>query len=264
MLKGAYMLDLEIKDLSFSLRGKEILQDISLAVKRGEFVGIIGPNGSGKSTLLKHVYRVLQPQRGEIVLLGRRLSDMTLAESAQEMAVVGQFHTVAFDFSVYDMVMMGRIPQQRHGGRITRQDKVAVERALQLVGMDAMAKRRFHSLSGGEQQRVVMARALAQEPRFLLLDEPTNHLDIRYQMQLLELAAGLGIGVLAVLHDLNLAAMYCKRLYVLKDGQLIAAGEPQKILTSKLVYQVYGVPCEILQGKQNRPVIVFGREALAI
>ncbi|MBE6073785.1 MAG: ABC transporter ATP-binding protein [Selenomonas ruminantium] len=257
-------MDLEVKALSFSLRGKEILQDISLSVKRGEFVGIIGPNGSGKSTLLKHVYRVQQPQRGEIVLLGRRLSDMTLAESAQEMAVVGQFHTVAFDFSVYDMVMMGRIPQQRHGGRITRQDKVAVERALQLVGMDAMAKRRFHSLSGGEQQRVVMARALAQEPRFLLLDEPTNHLDIRYQMQLLELAAGLGIGVLAVLHDLNLAAMYCKRLYVLKDGQLIAAGEPQKILTSKLVYQVYGVPCEILQGKQNRPVIVFGREALAI
>lgn len=264
MLKGAYMLDLEVRDLSFSLRGRKILQDISLSVKRGEFVGIIGPNGSGKSTLLKHVYRVLRPEQGEIVLLGRRLADMPLAVSARQMAVVGQFHTVAFDFSVYDMVMMGRIPQQRHGGRITRQDKAAVERALQLVGMTGMASRRFQSLSGGEQQRVVMARALAQEPRFLLLDEPTNHLDIRYQMQLLELAAGLGIGVLAVLHDLNLAAMYCQRLYVLKDGRLTAAGEPREILTPELVRQVYGVTCEVLRGQAERPVIVFGREAVVI
>ena len=127
-----------------------------------------------------------------------------------------------------------------------------------------MAKRRFHSLSGGEQQRVVMARALAQEPRFLLLDEPTNHLDIRYQMQLLELAAGLGIGVLAVLHDLNLAAMYCQRLYVLKGGRLTAAGEPREILTPELVRQVYGVTCEVLRGQAERPVIVFAREAVVI
>lgn len=258
------MLDLEIKELSFSLRGKRILEDISLAVKHGEFVGIIGPNGSGKSTLLKHVYRVLQPERGEIILLGQQLADMTLGESARQMAVVGQFHTVAFDFSVYDMVMMGRIPQQRHGSRISPQDRAAVEQALQLVGLQDMAQRRFHSLSGGEQQRVVMARALAQEPRFLLLDEPTNHLDIRYQIQLMEMAAGLGIGVLAVLHDLNLAAMYCKRLYVLKKGRIMSAGEPETVLTPALVRKVYGVPCEVIRRQSDRPVIVFEREAVGV
>lgn len=258
------MLDLDVKKLSLSLRGNAILHEISLSVESGALVGIIGPNGSGKSTLLKTVYRVLPPDCGEIVLLGRDLMDMTLTESARQMAVMGQFHTVNFDFTVYDMVMMGRIPHQNGRGSISAEDREVVERALKLVGMEKIKKRRFHSLSGGEQQRVVMARALAQEPRFLLLDEPTNHLDIRYQIQLMEIAAGLGIGVLAVLHDLNLAAMYCSKLYVLRNGRLVSAGAPQEILNEALVQQVYGVSCEVIKRQGKRPVIVFDRKGMAV
>lgn len=263
-MKGAFMQDLEVKNLSFSLGKKEILQEISLSVKRGEFVGIIGPNGSGKSTLLKTIYRVLQPQAGEISVLGRRLQDISLSESARLMAVMGQFHKVNFDFTVEDMVMMGRIPHQGISGRLSARDRQAVERALSQAGIEKLAKRRFAALSGGEQQRVVLARALAQEPRLLLLDEPTNHLDIRYQMQIMEIAAGLGVGVLAVLHDLNLAAMYCQRLYVLKAGRLMAAGTPCEILTPKLINDVYDVHCEVLTGREGRPVIVYGREKMAV
>ncbi|SDP71011.1 iron complex transport system ATP-binding protein [Selenomonas ruminantium] len=263
-MKGAFMQDLEVKNLSFSLGKRAILQDISLSVKRGEFVGIIGPNGSGKSTLLKTIYRVLQPQAGEISVLGRRLQDISLSESARLMAVMGQFHKVNFDFTVEDMVMMGRIPHQGISGRLSARDRQAVERALSQAGIEKLAKRRFAALSGGEQQRVVLARALAQEPRLLLLDEPTNHLDIRYQMQIMEIAASLGVGVLAVLHDLNLAAMYCQRLYVLKAGRLMAAGTPCEILTPKLINDVYDVHCEVLTGREGRPVIVYGREKMAV
>lgn len=263
-MKGAFMQDLEVKNLSFSLGKKEILQKISLSVKRGEFVGIIGPNGSGKSTLLKNIYRVLQPRAGEILLWGRHLQEIPLEESARQMAVMGQFHKVNFDFTVEDMVMMGRIPHQKGHGRISAQDRQAVERALSQAGIENMAKRRFASLSGGEQQRVVLARALAQEPRLLLLDEPTNHLDIRYQMQIMEIAAGLGVGVLAVLHDLNLAAMYCQRLYVLKAGRLMAAGSPHEILTPDLIRDVYAVHCEVITGREGRPIIVYGREKMAV
>ena len=159
---------------------------------------------------------------------------------------------------------MGRIPHQGSSGRISAQDRQAVERALSQVGIEKLAKRRFAALSGGEQQRVVLARALAQEPRLLLLDEPTNHLDIRYQMQIMEIAAGLGVGVLAVLHDLNLAAMYCQRLYVLKGGRLAAAGRPVEILTPTLIQDVYGVQCEVLKGPEGRPVIVYGRGKMAV
>ena len=149
-MKGAFMQDLEVKNLSFSLGKRAILQDISLSVKRGEFVGIIGPNGSGKSTLLKNVYRVLQPQKGDIVVLGRYLQDISLSDSARLLAVMGQFHKVNFDFTVEDMVMMGRIPHQGTSGRISRQDRLAVERALVQAGVVELAKRRFASLSGGE------------------------------------------------------------------------------------------------------------------
>ena len=252
-------LDLEVKNLSFSVKGRQILHSISLAVAKGEFVGIIGPNGSGKSTLLKNVYRVLKPSSGEMVLFGREISRMKLAESARIMAVVGQFHHVNFSFSVKDMVMMGRIPYQNSIGKISDEDEQIVQSALERVGMSEFKDRKFDMLSGGEQQRVVLARALAQQPRFLMLDEPTNHLDIRYQLQLMEITAGLGIGVLAVLHDLNLAAMYCHRIYVLKDSRLIAEGAPHKILTPELIRQVYHVQCEIAYSRDGRPVIVYGR-----
>ena len=252
-------LDLEVKNLSFSVKGRQILHNISLDVAKGEFIGIIGPNGSGKSTLLKNVYRVLQPQNGEIILFGQNLKQVKLAQSVRQMAVVGQFHHVNFNFTVKDMVMMGRIPYQNAIGKISQTDDDIVKSALERVGMYEFKDRRFDVLSGGEQQRVILARALAQQPRFLMLDEPTNHLDIRYQLQLMEITAHLGIGVLAVLHDLNLAAMYCHRIYVLKDGRLIAQGSPHELLTPQLIKQVYHVKAEIIHSSNGRPVIAYGR-----
>lgn len=252
-------MDLAIENLSFSVKGREILKDIALSVERGEFVGIIGPNGSGKSTLLKNVYRVLNPTSGKILLFGKDIAKQKLAQTAREMATVSQFHRVNFDFSVEDMVMMGRIPYQSGLGKISAKDQNFVDEALNRVGLTKLRNHRFLQLSGGEQQRVVLARALAQEPKFLLLDEPTNHLDIHYQLQLMEIVADLNIGVLAVLHDLNLAAQYCNRIYVLQAGKIIASGKPKDLFTADLIKKVYRVNCSIIHDKQDLPIVIYER-----
>ncbi len=251
--------DLDVKNLYFNIKGHEILKDISLAVRSGEFVGIIGPNGSGKSTFLKNVYRVLQPTKGEIFLFGENTKSLSLTQTARQMATVGQFHHVNFDLSVEDMVMMGRIPHQHGIGKISDKDREIVAKSLKAVGLENFANRHFQRLSGGEQQRVVLARALAQQPRFLLLDEATNHLDIHYQLQLMEIVSHLGIGILAVLHDLNLAALYCDYVYALKDGKLVAGGVPKELFTRELVNRIYHVDCDVIHDKQNRPIVIFGR-----
>ena len=256
---GGNKMDLLIKNLEFSVKGRDILKDISLSVEKGEFVGIIGPNGSGKSTLLKNVYRVLHPTAGKILLFDRDITKLKLAQTAREMATVSQFHRINFDFSVEDMVMMGRIPYQKGLGKISAEDRKIVDDSLARVGLQKLRNHKFLQLSGGEQQRVVLARALAQEPKFLLLDEPTNHLDIHYQLQLMELVSDLKIGVLAVLHDLNLAAQYCNRIYVLKDGRLIANGEPKDLFTADLVRSVYRVNCNIIHDERKRPIVIYER-----
>lgn len=238
-------MDLVLKNINVSLGDKNIIQDISLAVAKGEFVGIIGPNGSGKSTLLRTIYRIIQPNSGTIILDGKNLKDIKLAESAKKMGVVGQFNTINFDFTVFEMVMMGRTP---HKGLLGSDKPVDYEislEAIRKVGMESHINRSFSTLSGGEKQRIILARALAQQPQLLILDEPTNHLDIKYQLQILSIVKSLGIGVLAALHDLSLAAMYCNKLYVLKDGNVITSGIPNKILTPELVRDVYEIECDI-------------------
>ncbi|MDF2634748.1 MAG: Iron-chelate-transporting ATPase [Pelosinus sp.] len=238
-------MDLVLNNINVKLGDKNIIQDISLAVARGEFVGIIGPNGSGKSTLLRTIYRIIQPNSGSILLDGKNLKDVKLAESAKKMGVVGQFNTINFDFSVFDMVMMGRTPHKSLLGSDTPEDYEIAMEAIQKVGMEKHAYRSFSTLSGGEKQRIILARALAQQPQLLILDEPTNHLDIKYQLQILSIVKSLGIGVLAALHDLSLAAMYCHKLYVLKEGNVVASGVPNEILTPELVRDVYEIECDI-------------------
>lgn len=238
-------MDLALHNISIELNEKKIIQDVSLAVENGEFVGIIGPNGSGKSTLLRSIYRIIEPNHGTILLGGRDLKKIKLAESAKKMGVVGQFNTMDFDFTVFDMVMMGRTPHKTLLGSDKAADYDIALEAIRKVGMEKHITRSFSNLSGGEKQRIILARALAQEPKLLILDEPTNHLDIKYQLQILSIVKSLGIGVLAALHDLSLAAMYCNKLYVLKDGKLITSGIPSKILTSELVRDVYEIECDI-------------------
>lgn len=244
-------MDLTLNNISIELDKKKIIEDVSLAVENGKFVGIIGPNGSGKSTLLRTIYRIIEPTTGTILLGGQDLKKMKLAESAKKMGVVGQFNTINFDFTVFEMVMMGRTPHKSLLGSDKAEDyDIAVE-AIRKVGMENYAYRSFSTLSGGEKQRIILARALAQEPQLLILDEPTNHLDIKYQLQILSIVKSLGIGVLAALHDLSLAAMYCDKLYVLKDGKVITSGKPKEILTAKLIHHIYEIECDIKENPET-------------
>ena len=236
---------LEAKDIEAVLGGNPILRGVSLEVDHNDFVGIIGPNGSGKSTLLKCIYRVLKPQAGIVRLDDTDIRELSYKKSAQTIAVLAQHNYYNFEFSVQDVVLMGRSPHKRTMERDNAQDYAIVARALETVGMSDMAKRSFSTLSGGEQQRVILARALAQQTPCLILDEPTNHLDIKYQLQLLDIVKGLHKTVISAIHDLNIAAMYCTWLVVMKDGQIVTQGTPRQILTPELIRQVYEVEARV-------------------
>ena len=240
-------MEIRASDVQAVLGGSRILRGVDLRAERGELVGVIGPNGSGKSTLLKCIYRVLKPTGGAVWLDGRTLSDYSYKESARQVAVVAQHNYYNFDFSVRDVVMMGRSPHKRALDRDNARDHQMVARALETVGMADFAQRSFATLSGGEQQRVILARALAQDTPCLILDEPTNHLDIKYQLQLMDIVKGLDRTVIAAIHDLNIAAMYCDRLYAVKEGRVVASGRPEEVLTPALIRAVYEVEAEVLR-----------------
>ncbi len=218
---------LKVENLTFFYDKKSIIENVSFRVNKGEFVGIIGPNGSGKSTILKNVYRSLTPDKGDITLDGENLAKMPYKKSAKCMAVVGQENELHFDFLVEEIVAMGRSPHKKLFELDNQNDKEIVNKALKALGIEEMAKRSYLQLSGGEKQRVILARALAQESNFLILDEPTNHLDISYQMQIFELIKSLEVTVLSAIHDLNLAALFCDRLIVVKSGKVILEGTPE-------------------------------------
>lgn len=181
------LMEIEAIGIQTILGNAEILKGIDLSIQNKEFVGVIGPNGSGKSTFLKCLYRVLKPQNGAIYIDGRELQKYSVKESARKMAVVAQHNYYNFEFSVQDVVLMGRSPHKKALERDNAEDFRIVEESLEKVGMKDFAKRSFSTLSGGEQQRVILARALAQKTPCLVLDEPTNHLDIKYQLQLMDI-----------------------------------------------------------------------------
>lgn len=220
---------------------KEILQGIDLHVRDKEFLGIIGPNGSGKSTFLKCIYRVQRPTAGKIMFDGRPLDELSYRESALRLAVVAQHTVYSFDFSVLDVVLMGRSPHKKMLERDNRRDYEIAREALATVGMADFETRSFSTLSGGEQQRVILARALTQETECLVLDEPTNHLDIKYQLQIMDIVKGLNLTVISAIHDLNIAAMYCDRLVAIKGGRIVGVGTPREILTEAFIYKMYEV-----------------------
>jgi len=232
---------IDTNNIGVTLSKKRIVDQICIHVGEGEFVGIIGPNGSGKSTLLKTIYRTLKPTDGSIAVNSRNLSDMSLRESAVQISVVAQHNHYNFDFKVKDIVMMGRSPHKKAMEMDNEEDHRIVSDAINTVDMNSFADRNFYTLSGGEQQRIILARALAQQTPCLILDEPTNHLDIRYQLQLLDVVKKLNLTVLCALHDLNLAAAYCDRLYLMKDGKIFTSGTPADILTEETIREVYGV-----------------------
>lgn len=233
---------LKLEGVSVDLDGAPIVSDADLVVEPGELVGLIGPNGSGKSTLLRTIYRVLRPRPGTVHLGDDDLwSQLSAREAARRTASVLQESSGEFDLSVLEVVFMGRTPHKSLLSGDDAQDESIVWSALERVGMTDKVGRLFATLSGGEKQRVLVARALAQQTRLLVMDEPTNHLDISAQLDLLELVRQLGLTTIAALHDLNLAATYCDRLYVLRAGRVVRSGPVHDVLTPEVVADVFGV-----------------------
>ncbi len=245
------------EQLKAVLGSNEILKGIDFEANDKEFIGIIGPNGSGKSTLLRCIYRVLAPTGGAVYLDGKKLDSYRVNESAKKIAVVAQHNYYNFDFSVKEVVLMGRAPHKRTLERDNAEDYAIVRNALQTVGMGDFEERSFSTLSGGEQQRIILARALAQQTPCLILDEPTNHLDIKYQLQLMDIVKELNRTVISAVHDLNIAAMYCDRLYVVKKGRIVAQGTPHEILTPKLIRDIYEVDAELYTDSTGQMHILY-------
>ncbi len=237
--------------------GKQILQGIDFHLKPKEFLGIIGPNGSGKSMFLKCLYRVQKPTAGKITLNGRALEELSYRESALQLSVVAQHNFYSFDFSVLDVVLMGRSPHKRLLERDNADDYEIAHRALRTVGMQECAERSFSSLSGGEQQRVILARALTQEAECMILDEPTNHLDIKYQLQIMDIVKKLDLTVVSAIHDLNIAALYCDRLIAIKKGSVVGSGTPRELLTEDFIQELYEVQAKVETSADGRIYIRY-------
>ena len=254
------MKEIRIEDLRFRIGAKEILHGITVNLPADHFVALLGPNGCGKSTLLKHLYRVHRVQEGAVAMDDTPIDAIPLRAAAQEIGVMGQFHAVDFDFSVEEIVLMGRAPYKESFEEDTAADFALVRTALERVGMADAAQRSFNELSGGEQQRVMLARCLVQEPQLLILDEPTNHLDIKYQLHILALVKGLGIGVIAALHDLNLAAMYADLLVVMKAGRIERIGAPRDIITEEMLAHIYNVRANIGYDAAGLPLVDYRTE----
>lgn len=250
-------MEIQAKEIVARLGGNHILNGVSIGARQNDFVGLIGPNGSGKSTLLKCIYRVLEPTDGAVLLDGRTLSDYSYRESAKRIAVLAQHNYYNFEFSVRDVVLMGRSPHKRHMERDNAEDFRIVQEALELVGMGRFADRSFSTLSGGEQQRVILARALAQQTPCLILDEPTNHMDVKYQLQLMDIVKKLNRTIISAVHDLNIAAMYCTQIYVLKAGKVVACGTPEEVLTEKMIREVYEVEAEVFRDQKGLLRILY-------
>lgn len=248
---------LQVENLSFKIKEKKILVQAGFQVHEGEFVGIIGPNGSGKSTLLKNVYKVLKPQEGKIMFMNRDLLTMSNREMAQQLAVVIQEQEASFDFTVEEVVMMGRHAKKKMMESENEADREIVHQTLRATGLYEIREQSFITLSGGEKQRAFIARALVQDTPCLLLDEPTNHLDIKYQLELMNLVKAQKKTVVAVIHDLNIASMYCDRLYALKEGEIVASGTPKQVLTPEFIKEVYEVEAEIVDDIRGQSRILF-------
>lgn len=232
---------LTVAGVTVRLDGVTILSEVDLTVEPGEFVGLVGPNGSGKSTLLRTIYRALRPTHGAVWVAADDVWRISARDSARRTAVVVQEHAAEFDLTVTEVVAMGRNPHKGPLDRETSADVRICREALDRVGMTRFADRDFVTLSGGEKQLVLVARAVAQESQVLVLDEPTNHLDIHFQLELLDLVRSLGLTTIAALHDLDLASAHCERLYVLHAGSVVAAGHPEQVLTDELIARVFGV-----------------------
>lgn len=259
---------LSIENLTFSMNGKTILRDISLSVDDGEFLGLMGPNGSGKTTLLRCIMKYLMPDKGGVLIDAKPVHTLREKELARLLAVVPQSSQLDFTFTAYEIVMMGRLPYA--SSRLiseSRKDERAVREAMDRTDTWKFANRQFRSLSGGERQRVVIARALAQEPEILLLDEPTVFLDISGQFEIMDILKDLnreGLTIIAVLHDVNLASRYCRRIALLNEGRLEIVGTPEEVFTAKNIMRTYGIDVIIRRDPVTKSISAIPKDTLSV
>ncbi|MFT2090353.1 ABC transporter ATP-binding protein [Paraglaciecola sp. 2405UD69-4] len=239
------------KQVSYKVGTKPILSNIDLTVYQGEVLGVLGPNGAGKTSLLKIVSGQVACQ-GDVHWQQKTLKEYGAMERARQIAVVNQINEYVFSLDLQQIVRMGLLPHSSLLSKEGPEDAQNIIQAMKKVGLADKAKQTFSSLSGGEQQRGLIARALVQKAKLIVLDEPVNHLDVFYQHQVLQLltslAKDLNVTVIMSLHDVNLAAHYCDKIALLEQGKLIAKGTPETVLTPKLLTQVFQLPCEISKG----------------
>ena len=249
---------LKIRNLKVCYGKREVLRGVNLDVEEGELLGIIGPNGSGKTTLIRAITGVIRPEDGRITSRGKDLSSWDRKTIARHIAVVPQSVSIDFEFTIEEIVLMGRTPHLN--GRENPEDYEIVRNSMRETETMHLKDRLITELSGGEIQRVIIARALAQEPEILLLDEPTSHLDIRGQVEVLHLIKKLvknGITALAVIHDLNLAAAYCDRIALLYNGQIMAHGRPESVLTRENIQEAFKITVTVEKNKSNSTPIIL-------
>jgi iron complex transport system ATP-binding protein len=252
---------LRVESLSVSYGARAVLHEVSFSVERGEVLGLIGPNGAGKSTLVRALSGVLPAQAGRVLVDGREVSGMGAAELARHMAVVPQARNLPPAFTAWETVLLGRTPYLNWLGQVSPQDEEIARDAMRRTDTLPLAERRVGELSGGEQQRLLLARALAQAAPILLLDEPTANLDLQYQLNLLEQVRGLArqdkLTVVMVLHDLNLVARYCSQVALLVDGRIAQIGGIDSVLTAGVLSQAYHVPLEVMRNTPSGYPVVL-------
>ncbi|HAF17201.1 MAG TPA: ABC transporter ATP-binding protein [Syntrophomonadaceae bacterium] len=250
-------MELNVNGVCFCYGSREILHDVELEAKSGEVLAVIGANGAGKSTLIRCINRILKPQKGTVFLDGKELSSFTAKERACMLGYVPQTAKDVFSFNVMETVLMGRKPHISWG--VGKKDLKIVNSILLRMGLKQFVERYLYELSGGERQKVLIARALAQEPEVLLLDEPTSNLDVRHQLEVMELIQSIAREqkkcVIIVVHDLNLAARFADKILMLKGGVVFAAGKAQDVLTTENIKDVYGVDSMIINTKLGPYVI---------
>jgi len=255
---------IEVKNLCWIINGKTILNDISFTIPSGQFVGVIGTNGSGKTSLLRSLYRFIKPSNGQVSLNGHDIWQQNAIDVAKQIAVVSQSHTDT-PYQVIDVVSMGLIPHKALFEGFNIQDKALINDALHQLDLNELKNNDFETLSGGEQQRVLIARAIVQQghnrnsaQQLLIMDEPTNHLDVHYQLDLLQRVKKLGISVIVSLHDLNIASAFCDQLLLIDNGKIIRQGTPQHVLDPNVISQIYNVNVSVIKHPQhNRPHLLF-------
>jgi len=252
-------MQLIVDSLKFSYDSVEVLKGVSFKLERSEILGIIGPNGSGKTTLLKCINRILKPKQGDVLFNDQKISSMERRGIARIFGYVPQ--NANYDaLTVFDTVLMGRRPYSAWW--CNEKDIEKVWQALSTLGIEQLAMRKISELSGGERQKVLIARALAQEAKVLLLDEPTNNLDIKHQFEIMNLIRNLvkekGLAAITVLHDLNIASKYCDKIIMMKEGRIYAAGEVDSVITHQNIKEVFGVTVSIQRNLGKPHIIVLG------